>query len=144
MTSTSGLEQTAHLLSSFIALARIFYHFCFFRNFFWSWDQVYLAYSAYVMWEITGLSQPKHCVGRDAIVWASSRFAAIFNTNEFHLLPQVLIIKLTNVDFGESVPFALMADDVTDVAPRDVTPPVTVWVRLVLSAPEAVAAMLVE
>jgi hypothetical protein len=34
------------------------------------------------------------------------------------------MIKLSSVDFGVNVPPAL--DDVTDVAPRDVTPPVTV------------------
>ena len=49
------------------------------------------------------------------------------------------MIKFSNVDFGESVPFALIAEDVTDVAPSDVTPPVTVWVRFVLSAPDDVA-----
>jgi hypothetical protein len=54
------------------------------------------------------------------------------------------MIKLSSVDFGDTVPFALIADDVTDVAPRDVTPPVTVWVRLALSVPEVVAAMFVE
>ena len=54
------------------------------------------------------------------------------------------MIKLSSVDFGDTVPFALIADDVTDVAPRDVTPPVTVWVRLLVSAPDAVDAIFVE
>jgi hypothetical protein len=45
------------------------------------------------------------------------------------------MIKLRRVALGVRLPF----EEVTDVVPRDVTPPVTVWVRLVLSAPEAVA-----
>jgi hypothetical protein len=49
-------------------------------------------------------------------------------------------MKLRSVDFGVRLPL----EEVTDVAPRLVTPPVTVCVRLVFSAPEAVAAMLVE
>jgi hypothetical protein len=51
------------------------------------------------------------------------------------------MIKLSNVDFGDTVPFALIADDVTLVAARLVTPPVTVCVRLVFSAPDVVDAM---
>jgi hypothetical protein len=49
-------------------------------------------------------------------------------------------MKFNKVDLGARLPF----EEVTDVAPRDVTPPVTVWVRLLLSEPDAVAAMLVE
>lgn len=51
-------------------------------------------------------------------------------------------MKFSNVALGVSVPPLL--DEVTDVVPREVTPPVTVCVRLVLSAPEVVAAMSVE
>ena len=53
------------------------------------------------------------------------------------------MIKLSSVDFGDTVPFALIADDVTLVAARLVTPPVTVCARLALSAPDVTAAGLV-
>jgi hypothetical protein len=50
------------------------------------------------------------------------------------------MMKLRSVDFGVRLPF----EEVTDVAPRLVTPPVTVWVRLVFSAPEVVAGTSIE
>jgi hypothetical protein len=131
MTSTRGLAHTAHLLRSFI-----------FNS--WVWDQVYLANSAYVPGKLAVLSELKDCVGRNAFVGAVLCFTRDLDANKLHVLPQVLIIKLTRVDFAATVPFALIADDVTDVAPRDVTPPVTVCVRLVLSAADVVAAMSVE
>ena len=53
------------------------------------------------------------------------------------------MIKLSSVDFGDTVSFPLIADDVTDVAPRAVTEPVTVCVRLGLSAADVTAAGLV-
>ena len=46
-------------------------------------------------------------------------------------------MKLRSAAFGSRLPL----DEVTDVAPRLVTPPVTVCVRLVFSEPEVVAAM---
>ena len=50
------------------------------------------------------------------------------------------MMKFRSAAFGSRLPL----DEVTEVVPRLVTPPVTVWVRLVLSAPEVVAAMSVE
>ena len=47
-----------------------------------------------------------------------------------------MIIKFSNVALGVSVP--PLEDDVTDVVPSEVTLPVTVCVRLTLSAPEVV------
>ena len=37
------------------------------------------------------------------------------------------MIKFRSVDFGRTVSLALIAPDVTLVVPREVTPPVTVW-----------------
>jgi hypothetical protein len=54
------------------------------------------------------------------------------------------MMKFNVVDFGSTVPFALIADDVTLVVPRFVTEPVTVCVKLVLSAPDVVEATSTE
>ena len=54
------------------------------------------------------------------------------------------MMKFSSVDFGVSVEFALIADDVTDVAPRFVTAPLTVCERVALGPDDVVAGTSIE
>jgi hypothetical protein len=53
-------------------------------------------------------------------------------------------MKFNNVDFGRTVPFALIAEDVTDVVPRLVTVPLITCVCVVLPTLDVVVPMLEE
>jgi hypothetical protein len=53
-------------------------------------------------------------------------------------------MKFNNVDFGRTVPFALIAEDVTDVVPSAVTAPLITCVCVVLPVLDVVVPMLDE